>query len=99
MMTKRVAAPGSPVAVNVIGDPVKPDEVAVSVFAPAVVPKVHAGDVAMPEALVVTVPEEASEPPPDATANVTDVPWTALPCASVTSTEGAVVTADPTVAV
>ena len=79
VITKRAAVPGSPVAVKVTGDPVRPDEVAVSVFEPAVVPSVHAGDVAMPDASVVTVPEGASEPPPDATVNVTDVPWTALP--------------------
>ena len=79
MITKRAAVPGSPVAVKVTGDPVRPVEVAVSVFEPAVVPSVQAGDVAMPDASVVTVPDEASEPPPEATANVTDVPCTGFP--------------------
>jgi hypothetical protein len=68
------------------------------VFAPAVVPSVQAGLVATPALSVVTALLEAIEPPPVATAKVTDTPLTALPCASVTFTDGAVATAAPTVA-
>ena len=46
---------------------------------------------------MVTVVPEASEPEPVPVAKVTDTPLTALPCASVTVTDGAVVTAVPTV--
>jgi hypothetical protein len=46
---------------------------------------------------VVTALLEAIDPPPVATAKVTDTPLTALPCASVTFTDGAVVTAVATV--
>jgi hypothetical protein len=52
----------------------------------------------MPALSVVTVLGEPNEPPPVATAKVTDTPLTALPCASVTLTDGAVVTAVLTVA-
>jgi hypothetical protein len=93
-----VAAPAVPVAVKVNGDPLKLPLVAVSVFAPAVVPRVQAGLVATPELSVVTAIVEANEPPPVATAKVTDTPLTALPCASVTFTDGAVATAVFTVA-
>ncbi len=82
---------------KVIGEPDRPVEVAVRVLAPATVPRVHAGEVAMPEPLVVTAPDDASEPPPDATANVTATPDTRLPTESVTSTEGAFETALPAV--
>lgn len=99
VITRRAAAPGTPVAVKVTGEPDNDPEVAVSVFEPAVVPNVHAGDVAMPELFVVTVPDDANDPPPDATANVTDSPCTGLPAESVTNTDGAVDTADPAVAV
>jgi hypothetical protein len=75
-----VAAPAAPVAVNVTGEPESDPDVAVSVFAPAVSPRVHAGDVAMPsESSVVTVVGVPTEPPPLATANVTDTPATMLP--------------------
>jgi hypothetical protein len=93
-----VAAPAVPVAVKVMGEPLKLPLVAVSVFAPAVVPSVQAGLVATPALSVVTAIVEANEPPPVATAKVTDSPLTALPCASVTFTDGAVATAVPTVA-
>ena len=92
------AAPTVPVAANVIGDPVNEPEVAVNVFDPTVVPRVHAGEVATPEAFVVTVPDDAREPPPVATAKVTDVPETPLPPESVTRTAGAIDTAEPAVA-
>jgi hypothetical protein len=93
-----VAAPAVPVALKVMGEPLRLPLVAVSVFAPAVVPRVQAGLVATPALSVVTTPLEAIEPPPVATAKVTDTPLTALPCASVTWTDGAVATAVPTVA-
>jgi hypothetical protein len=93
-----VAAPGVPVAVKVTGEPLKLPLVAVSVLAPAVVPRVQAGLVATPALSVVTVLGEPNEPPPVTTAKVTDAPLTALPCASVTLTDGAVVTAVATVA-
>jgi hypothetical protein len=93
-----VAAPAVPVAVKVMGEPLRLPLVAVSVLAPAVVPRVQAGLVAMPVLSVVTALLEAIEPPPVATAKVTDTPLTALPCASVTLTDGAVVTAVATVA-
>jgi hypothetical protein len=94
----RAAAPATPVAVKVTGEPLNPVAVAVSVFAPTVVPKVQAGLVAIPPLSVITAPEDANEPPPLPTAKVTGTPLTALPCASVTTTEGAVATAVPTVA-
>jgi hypothetical protein len=93
-----VAAPAVPVAVKVMGEPLRLPLIAVSVFAPAVVPKVQAGLVATPALSVVTALLEAIEPPPVATAKVTDTPLTALPCASVTFTDGAVATAVLTVA-
>ena len=98
MIANCVAAPAVPVAVTVTGEPLNDPLVAVSVFAPAVVPKVQAGLVAIPALSVVTTPLEANEPPPVATAKVTDTPLTALPCASVTFTDGAIATAVATVA-
>jgi hypothetical protein len=84
--------------VKLTGEPVNVPLVAVSVFAPAVVLSVQAGLLEIPALSVVTVVPEASEPEPVPVANVTDTPLTALPCASVTFTDGAVVTAVPTVA-
>jgi hypothetical protein len=98
VITNCVAAPAVPVALKVMGEPLRLPLVAVSVLAPDVVPKVQAGLVAMPALSVVTAPLEAIEPPPVATAKVTDTPLTALPCASVTWTDGAVATAVLTVA-
>ena len=82
---------------KVTGEPVNVPLVAVSVFAPAVVLSVQVGLVAMPALSVVTALLDASEPEPAPVANVTDTPLTVLPCASVTFTDGAVVTAVPTV--
>ena len=82
---------------KVIGDPVSPEEVAVSVFVAAVAPNVHEPTVAMPDASVVAV-SPVAEPPPVATANVTEIPALGLPPESVTRTEGGIVTAVPTVA-
>jgi hypothetical protein len=97
-MANCVADPAVPVAEIVSGEPANPAEVTRSVFAPAMVPNVQAGLVAMPVLSVVTTPVEASEPLPLATAKVTDTPLTALPWASVTFTEGAVATVVATVA-
>ena len=80
------------------GEPVNVPLVAVSVFAPAVVLSVQAGLLEIPALSVVTVVPDASEPEPAPVTKVTDTPLTALPCASVTFTDGAVVTAAPTVA-
>jgi hypothetical protein len=93
-----VAAPATPVAVKLTGEPVNPGAVAVSVLAPAVVLSVQAGLVAIPALSVVTALDDANEPEPVPVAKVTDTPLTALPCASVTFTDGAVATAVPTVA-
>ena len=61
------AGPARPVAVNVTA--VAPGAAAVTVFAPATVPSVHAPARAIPLASVVAVAPEI-EPPPVATANV-----------------------------
>jgi hypothetical protein len=84
------------VAVKVTGDPVRPDAVAVRVFGPAVAPRVHVGEVAMPSAPVVTVAGEPRVPPPVATANVTETPATGALPAPVTRTAGDVAT-DPAI--
>ena len=91
------AAPIVPVAVNVIGEPEREPDVAVIVFAPAVVPRVHEPTVAIPDEFVVAV-RPVPEPPPVATAKVTEAPVTALPPESVTRTAGAIDTAEPAVA-
>ena len=92
-----LAAPAVPVAVKVIGEPVNEPLVAVIVFDPAVVPKVQLPTVAIPLAFVVAV-NIVPEPPPVATAKVTDTPDTGLFDASLTITLGAVLTDVPTVA-
>ena len=81
-----------------IGEPERVPDVAVSVFEPAVVPRVHDVSAATPEEFVVTAEDGSREPLPDATAKVTEVPDTGLPPESVTITEGAVATALPAVA-
>jgi hypothetical protein len=91
------AGPAVPVAVKVTGEPESPVAVADIVLAPAAAPSVHDPTDALPEAFVVVV-RDVPEPPPDATVKVTDVPDTALPPESVTTTDGATATADPTVA-
>src|SRR5258708_3894252 len=72
-----------------MGLPVSEPEGAVSVFAPAVVPSGQLPTVATPPAFVVVL-RPVAEPPPEATANVTEVPATGLPYVSVTLTDGAV---------
>jgi hypothetical protein len=93
-----VGAPAVPVAVIVTGEPLNPADVARSVFTPAVVPNVHAGLLATPELSVVTTPLDPSVPEPGLNSKVTATPLTALPCASVTFTDGAVPNTVPTVA-
>ena len=83
------------------GLPPSPVAVAETVLLPAVVPSTHELNAAIPELFVVTILPlgELIEPPPVATANVTLTPDTGLLFPSFTSTEGAVPTAVPTVAV
>jgi hypothetical protein len=95
---KRVTGPATPVAVKVSGDPVSPDAVAVMVFAPAVLPRVHEPTVAIPEEFELAV-REVPDPPPLATAKVIERPDTRFPPESVTTTDGAIATAEPAVAV
>ena len=97
MIAILLAAPAVPVAVNVIGEPVNEPLVAVIVLEPAVVPNVQLPTVAIPLAFVVVV-KIVPEPPPVATAKVTDTPDTGLLDASRTITLGAVLTDVPTVA-
>src|SRR3990172_8143405 len=93
-----VAAPAVPVAVKVTGLPVSVPEVAVRVLAPAVVPRVQLVTVAMPLELVAIAVVGSTVPPPPVTANVTSVPATGLPLASLTRTAGSIATAVPPVA-
>src|SRR5581483_170487 len=72
------------VAVNVIGLPVSEPELAVTAFDPAAGPSVRTVE-AKPLPLVVT-DVALSAPPPPATVNVTPIPETGFPLASVTST-------------
>jgi hypothetical protein len=90
--------PVIPVAVNVMGLPLRVPEVAVTVFVPAVVPRVQLVAAATPVLPVTTAVVGATVPPPDATANVTLVPGTGLLKASRTITEGGGLTIVPTVA-
>ena len=71
-----VAESGVPVAVNVTGLPLRPADVAVNVFAPAVVPSFHEPDVATPSLPVI---RERPVPLPVTAANVTETPETGLP--------------------
>src|SRR5207237_222284 len=93
-----LGAPAVAVAVNVIGLPFTPGEVAVSVFWPAAVPSVQLPTAAMPLALVVWL-APVMLPLPVATAKVTATPGTGLPLASLTITEGGMGTAVPAVTV
>src|SRR5712672_1417504 len=94
-----VGTPSVADAVKVRGLPVRPVLVAVRVLllVPAVVPSFQEPTVAMPAALVVWEPP-VTEPPPDATAKVTETPATGLPNWSLTRTEGATATLVSTVA-
>src|SRR5690242_11054600 len=94
-----VAGPAAAWAVNVTGLPERPEEVAVTVFAPAVVPSVHDVSAATPLAFVRTGVVGLTLPPPAAGANVTATPATGLLNWSRTITAGGVATGVPTVAV
>src|SRR5438309_188823 len=92
------AVSATPVAWKVTGLPVRPADVAVSVFAPAVVPSVQLPTAAMPLAFELAF-APVTAPPPDAGAKVTEIPATGLPYWSAIRTAGAPETALPTVAV
>src|SRR5207302_10002705 len=94
-----VAAPAVPVAANVTGLPVRPAEVAVREFGPAVVPSVQEVSAATPLAFVRIGVVGLTLPLPAAGVNVTDTPATGLLNWSRTITAGGVATAVPTVAV
>jgi hypothetical protein len=99
LMAIELAAPAAPVAVNVIGLPVSPVAVAVSVFGPAVGPSVQDVTAAIPLVPVVTGVVGTTVPPPETTAKVTATPLTGLPFTSCTITEGSIGSAVPAVAV
>src|SRR5438105_10459933 len=84
---------------NVTGLPVRPAEVAVREFGPAVVPSVHEVSAAKPLAFVRIGLVALTLPLPTAGVNVTDTPATGLLNWSRTITAGGVATAVPTVAV
>ena len=80
-------------AVKVTG--VRPVDDAVNELAPTELPTVQLPTAAMPAELV-TAEAPVIDPPPDATAKVTDMPDFALPFASRTTTEGGIGTVFPT---
>ena len=82
---------------KVTGEPDNPVDVAVRVFVPALVPKVHDATVAIPAALVVAA-APVIEPLPLATAKVTLTPETGLLLASLMMTEESTETVVATVA-
>src|SRR5213595_2381992 len=92
-----VAPLAVPLARNVTGLPCRAPDVAVSVFGPAVVPRVQLVTAATPLALVVWA-APVMPPPPVPGAKVTATPATGLPNASCTITAGGTATAVPTVA-
>ena len=73
---------------------------ALTVFNPAVVPRVQVVRVATPPELVLIVAGLAGlvEPPPAVTVNTTLTPATGFPLASVTTTEGGALTVVPAAA-
>src|SRR5438552_2739558 len=90
-------APARPVAVNVSGLPVNPGDVAMSVYGPAVLPRVQLPTAALPVASVVWF-APVTVPPLVPGANVTATPATGLLLASRTITDGGMATAVPVVA-
>src|SRR5207248_522835 len=82
-----VAAPAVPIAVNVTGLPESDPDVAISVFCPAVGPRLQLPTVAIPLASLIWV-APVTLPLPGPGAKVTDTPETGLPNASVTITDG-----------
>src|SRR5437588_857791 len=93
-----VAAPAVPVAVKVTGLPVRPLDVTVSVFCPAVALSVHDVSAAIPSVPVLTAVVGVTLPLPAAGVNVTATSATGFPFASLTITDGGDVTAVPAVA-
>src|SRR6266480_3697220 len=73
-----LGAAARPVAVKMTGLPLRFDDVAFRVFAPALVPSVHEVTLAIPLALVVTGVVGTTVPLPAVAANVTDTPATGL---------------------
>ena len=98
LLTSDAGGPTVAVAVNVTELPARPAALALSVFAPAVGPSVQEATAAMPSAPVATGVAGFTVPSPDVTAKVTETPFTGLPLASVTSTDGGLATAVPAVA-
>src|SRR5438067_180388 len=94
-----VAAPAVPVAVKVTGLPVRPLDVTVSVFCPAVALSVHDVSAAIPSVPVLTGVVGVTVPLPSAGVNVTATPVTGFPFASFTITDGGGLTAVPAGAV
>src|SRR5881398_1485058 len=94
-----VAAPAVPVAVKVTGLPVRPLDVTVSVFCPAVALSVHDVSAAIPSVPVLTGVVGVTVPLPSATANATATCATGFPFASFTITDGGGLTAVPAGAV
>src|SRR5437763_1700177 len=90
-----VAAPAVPVAVKVTGLPVRPLDVTVSVFCPAVALSVHDVSAAIPSVPVLTGVVGVTVPLPSAGVNVTATPATGFPFASFTITDGGELTAVP----
>src|SRR6184192_995943 len=90
-----VAAPAVPVAVKVTGLPVRPLDVTVSVFCPAVALSVHDVSAAIPSVPVLTGVVGVTVPLPSAGVNVTATPVTGFPFASFTITDGGGLTALP----
>jgi len=95
-----LGVPAVPVALKVTGLPVETDADAVTVFAPAVVPRVQLLRLATPLTSVLTAAGVAGLelPPPEVTAKATVMPATGFPLMSVTFTDGGAATAVPTVA-
>src|SRR5207245_11074660 len=85
VIASRVAVPAVAVAVNVTGLPTSVPDVAVRVFGPATVPRIHVVTAAMPSAPVMTGVVGFTLPPPVPGANVTATPATAWPCRSATT--------------
>src|SRR5574341_1803067 len=80
-------------ALNVTGEPTSPALVAVVVWAPAVAPSVRMTAATPPAS--VTLDAALTEPPPDAAAQLTAMPWTPAPVESLTITERGVASAVP----
>ena len=104
VILSRVPLAATAVAVKTTGLPLFTAAVADTLYDCAVLPSTHCVSAAMPEALVWTIVDEPSAPPPDTcdagvpTLNVTPTPGRGLLNASTTFTDGGTATAVPTVA-